>query len=168
VEKSVELRSETASTVLNYPIRNSPGFTLVELAMILAVMAVFLAFSIPNMLAYRTKLILRGAGLQVSGDLTRARMEAIKQNCNIIISFNSPTEYSILVDTNCDNTHNPGETCTNRNLDEKYPGVKNIKVDTKNIFNSRGAMNRMRNIILQNQAGLVNISISLSGRIKLD
>jgi prepilin-type N-terminal cleavage/methylation domain-containing protein len=144
------------------------GFTLAELVMVLAVMALFLVLGIPNMMSYRAKSMLRGAGLQVSGDLTGSRMEAIKQNCNVIVDFSGPAEYKIVIDKNCNNSHDPGEIKIRRNLGEKYPSVECITLDSKNIFNSRGAMNRMRTLTLQNSGGRVNIRISLSGRIQLD
>ena len=147
--------------------RCKKGFTISELILVMALMTIFAALSAPGVLGFRAKCQLNGAARQVVGDLTAARMEAVKQSCNVILNFENPVEYSFVVDKNNNNAFDSGENKRTRNL-ESYPGVQNIRTDTKNIFNSRGAMRRMRTITLQNGKRQVNITISISGRIKMD
>lgn len=168
MEKGAELISGRSSVSSIPCLGNRTGFTLTEVVMALAVMSVLLGLGIPKMMSYRSKSMLRGAALQVSGDLAGARMEAIKQNCNVSVSFINATDYQILVDNNGNNSADPGEANLIKNLTDKFQGVYNIKADTRNIFNSRGAMGRMRTITLQNPSGMIHISVSISGRIKVN
>ena len=149
-------------------ISENSGFTLSELFIVLFIIGVCVAVGIPNFLRYNAKAHLNGAARQVMADLIAARMEAIKQNCNVIISFEDQYRYYMVVDKNGNNSYDVEEVKTIKDIAENYPGVKNIKTDTKNIFNAKGAMRRMRNIELQHGSDNVTIRISISGRIKIE
>ena len=147
---------------------NNSGFTVFELAVVIFIAGVCVAMGIPNFLQFASKAKLNGASRQVAGDLIAARMEAIKQNCNVIVGFQDQNRYYIVVDKNSNNSYDATESKIIRDLSDHYPGVKNIKADTKNIFNSKGAMRRMRTIELQNSSNTVKIRISIAGRVKID
>lgn len=148
--------------------KSDSGFTLIELLIILVIIGVIISISLPNLLIYLVKSRLNGAARQVATDLTAARMEAVKQNCLSIIGFETNHSYYIVIDKNSNQAYDVGEKKITKDLHNNYEDVINIKADTKNIFNSRGATDRHRNIELQNPAGKKTISVSISGRIKIN
>jgi type IV fimbrial biogenesis protein FimT len=148
--------------------KTDSGFTLLELLISLAIMAVICAVAVPNLLSYLVKSRLNGAARQVATDLMAARMEAVKHNCKSIIGFETDHTYYIVTDKNSNKAYDSGEPRIVKNLHDNYDDVINIKPDTKNIFNSRGAADRYRIIELQNPCGTKKISVSISGRVKIN
>ena len=153
--------------------QENEGYTAAELLVIIAVMGIMTAIALPNLLNYMAKSRLNGAAMTVYSDLMGARMKAVQLNCKVIVNFETAgpsagKEYFIIFDKNGNNCHDTDETKIVKNLAENYPGVMNIKHDTKNIFNSRGALSRMRNIILKNESGERTIRVSIAGRVKIE
>lgn len=65
------------------------GFTLVEMMMVLAVMAIIVTTAVPSMNSYRDINRLRGSTGQLFSDMQYARSESIKRNANISVSVTS-------------------------------------------------------------------------------
>ena len=146
--------------------RKDSGFTLIELIVIIAIVAVFAAIAVPNFLSYMPKHRLNGAARQVMGDLMAARMKAVSQNCDVAVTFASGNpEYEIWTDSNNDGNKDPGEVTT-KNIQSNYYDV--IISSTNNInFSSRGTAS-LSGIILTNSAGSTKkVTVLLSGRVKI-
>ncbi len=68
---------------------NTRGFSLIEMMVVIAIVAVGTAIAVPNYLVYRDKSNLRGAASVLKGDLYRAKITAIKNHTSITVQFNS-------------------------------------------------------------------------------
>ena len=149
--------------------RKDSGFTLIELIVIIAIVAIFAAIAVPNFLSYMPKYRLNGAARQVMGDLMAARMKAVKLNHRVKVFFYSNYQYKI-----CDDTDNSG-TVADGEGDVQLRDIQNeysdVTFDSSNppdpVFSSRGTATTTT-ITLQNSSGSKSITISIAGRVKIN
>ncbi len=73
---------------------DNKGFTLLEVMIVIAIVAIGTAIAVPNYLGYRSKSQLRSAANILKGDLYRAKITAVKNNTNITVQF-SENNYTI-------------------------------------------------------------------------
>lgn len=79
------------------------GFTLVELVVTLAVMAVLLGLAVPSFIALRQRSTLAGTGEQVLGFWNQARLEAAKRNQMVKVGvFEDSGEFCLGADVTTD------------------------------------------------------------------
>jgi len=145
------------------------GFTLIELMVIIAIMAVSAGIAIPNFLSYMPKHRLNGAARQVMGDLMAARMKAVKLNHRAKVFFYSDHQYKICDDADNNGTVADGEgDVLLRDIQTEY---SDVTFDSSNppdpVFSSRGTATTTT-ITLQNSSGLKVITISIAGRVKIN
>ncbi|MDP1708618.1 MAG: GspH/FimT family pseudopilin [Gammaproteobacteria bacterium] len=69
------------------------GFSLIELMVTIAVLAVLLGIAIPSFQSMLEKQRLVGAAEQLYEDLQYARTEAIKRNANVFVSFTTGSNW---------------------------------------------------------------------------
>ena len=101
-----------------FTMRNERGFTLVELITTMAILSIVAATAVPNFTAWKTSYQIRSESERVHMDLRLARMTAIKNNNNVVVTFLPTTHtYSILNDTNGNGTADTGESLNTRTLD---------------------------------------------------
>jgi type IV fimbrial biogenesis protein FimT len=111
------------------------GFTLMELMITIAVIAILVAIAAPSMSGLLERRKVHGAGEKLFADLTFAKTEAIKRNNTIRVSFtgNGATWcYGIAVNTACDCT---ASDCTIDGVlqvtdQDDFPGVSVIADST--------------------------------------
>lgn len=96
--------------------RNSRGFTIIELIVVIAIMGVLMAIAIPNFSQWTTNYRLKAAAREIYSNFQKARIEAIKTNSNVVVSFNLGADtYQVFVDnggttgTASDDTQNGDE-----------------------------------------------------------
>jgi prepilin-type N-terminal cleavage/methylation domain-containing protein len=63
------------------------GFTLIEMLMVVAIIVILAAVSLPNIGGFIRNYKIKGAAQQVAGEIQQARMKAITQNVNAGITF---------------------------------------------------------------------------------
>jgi type IV fimbrial biogenesis protein FimT len=147
------------------------GFTLIEMMIIIAILAIFAAIATPNFLSYLPKSRLNGAARQVMGDLMAARMKAVSQNCDVTVTFASGNpEYKIWTDSNNNDTIDSGEEIT-KNIQSNYYDVIISSTTNNNIkFSSRGTASPLGETIitLTNSVGSTKVNVSLTGRVKIE
>ena len=73
------------------------GFTLLELIVVIAVIAIIAGIGIPNLITWRNNVKIRGATNNLRGDMELAKMKAIRENAYVVVQFASD-EYTIFVD----------------------------------------------------------------------
>ncbi len=145
------------------------GFTLIELIVIIAIVAIFAAIAVPNFLSYMPKHRLNGAARQIMGDLMAARMKAVSQNCDVAVTFASGNpEYEIWTDSDNDDIEDSGEVIT-KNIQSNYHDVT-IDTDRNIKFSPRGTASSYGIIALSllNSAGSKNVKVHITGRVKIE
>ena len=79
--------------------RKNAGFTLVELLMVIGIMGVIAAVTIPGYLAFIPNYRLRAAAEELQGDIQFAKIRAIKLGVVVSIRVNTATDtYTMFVD----------------------------------------------------------------------
>ena len=69
--------------------RNNAGFTIGELMIAIAIIAVLSAIAVPNMIGWRERAKLRGASENLRGDLQWAKIRAIRDHDDVSVVFDS-------------------------------------------------------------------------------
>ncbi len=67
--------------------KNEKGVTFVELMIVVAVIAIMVAFSVPAIIQWMPDYRLKKAGRDIYSNFQRARAEAIKRNTDVVFSF---------------------------------------------------------------------------------
>lgn len=85
------------------------GFTLLELLVVLGLLGVLLALGLP--LLSPNRLALDSAARSLAAQVTRARLEAIRQNAfaGLHVFTNGDGGYAVFVDRNGNRAYDPGE-----------------------------------------------------------
>ena len=145
------------------------GFTLIEMMMVIAIIAIMSAVAIPAFMSMLPGMRLNGAARQVMTDLMAARMDAVKQNNRFRVFFNSPgtNQYQILDDDDNDGTADTGEAITTKNIQDNYSDVTFSSTNNP-IFTPRGTATSLPTITLQNPSGTKSVSVSIAGRVKIE
>lgn len=79
--------------------RRDSGFTLTEMMVTIAVVAIFASIAVPNFMAWLPNYRLRSGTEEIQSTLQLTRIEAIKQNATATVSFNTGNEtYQATVD----------------------------------------------------------------------
>jgi len=136
---------------------HSKGFTLMELVITLAVLAILLTIATPSLDMFSSAYKLRGAAREVATDLQFARLLAVKENKNIQVAFN-PTSYQVV-------RVSDGTVAKARNLSTDYPNttLTNISIT----FDSRGDSSA-NTVTVTNPRGAKNITVNSTGRVKIE
>ena len=149
--------------------RNSSGFTVIELMVIIAIVATLAAIAIPNFIGWLPKRHLQSSASDVQAAINLAKMTAIKENTNVDLEFDPNTEKYKISYTDLDRDGNPFlRTFRDKRLS---PGI-NLQstdfTDNKLTFTSRGLAMEGGDIILKNKRGeerKINVTITGMSRI---
>ena len=101
--------------------RKNSGFTALELATTIAILAVIAALAMPPYLRWNRTRRLEGAVVNLTSDLEMAKMRAIRENTFVVIQF-SADSYSIALEdvVNGDITFTGDVSATANNLSGTY------------------------------------------------
>ena len=147
-------------------LQNNQGFTLLELVLATCIIGVLAQFVAMDMLGQMPQRRLRGATQQMTWDLMRARMRAIKLRHNVQVTFVDAQTYTIWMDTNHNGLTDSGEEEV-QNIHTKYRGV-NVTSTSNLTFNSRGASPNAATITLTNAKGSKVIAVNVAGLIQAE
>ena len=132
------------------------GYTLYEIIVVMAIIAVVSAISIFNYMAWIPGIRLNGAARQVMSDLVAARMASVKENVNVVVMHLDNHRYSVAVGNGAARI---------QDLKPDYPGTTlNF---TSVLFSSRGTTSP-RTLTLQNSGGTKTITVAITGRVKIN
>lgn len=144
--------------------RHSPGFTLIEFAIVIAVIGILFLIAVPNVGPFSNGYRLRGATREIATDLQFARVLSIKENQDFRVTFSSNAYQVIRVAD--------GNAVKNRSFSASYPGVTLTSVSVT--FDSRGTLDPSKNsgansitVSVSNPGGTKNIRVA-RGRVKIE
>jgi type IV fimbrial biogenesis protein FimT len=147
------------------------GFSLPELAVIVAVVAILSAIALPsiqNVLAQRR---LNGVAIELLGDLTNTRAQAVGMNQWVALRIDNDHQYTVFRDINKNGTVDTGESITTKDIYPTYPGVVfSTSPGTVFTFDTNGTRRTESpdTLALTGSAGSKSIAISSAGRIKIN
>lgn len=81
--------------------QKNSGFTIVEVTIVVAIMAIVAAFAIPSMLGSRSDAKLRGVVANLKGDLNTAKMMAVRENALVVVQFET-SRYEVFIHNGVD------------------------------------------------------------------
>ena len=152
-------------------IRNTDkrGFTLVEMMIVIAIMAILAAIAAPSFQTYMAQRRLNGTARQVMTDLMAAKMKAVSLNQNVKVSFESNPIYQIWNDANGDGTVDVDEgDDIERNIHPDYHDVTLSMGEINYImFYPRGTASN-RTVTATSSTGSKTITTSIAGRVKIN
>jgi len=88
--------------------KKAGGFSIFELLIVIAIVAVVAAIVTPNVIGWRTRAQLRAATGNLKADLEMAKINAIKENNFVAIKFDS-NAYEVFIDKSDDGTREADE-----------------------------------------------------------
>lgn len=149
-------------------ITNHKGVTLVEIVIGTAIMALLAEFAAVNFIGQLPTRRLNGAIQQVVWDLRAARMRAINQNQNVIVTFISDHEYAIGPDLNNNGVLDGAESET-IDIRSQYASITfTDPLPAPFTFNPRGLSNISPVVTLTNHRDTRRVTVTLVGHVEVD
>jgi len=118
--------------------KTNRGFTLIEIMVAIAIVAILATIAVPNMVGWRTKQRLAAAVSDVHDAIKAARSSAIKNNTTVVIQFQLPNRFTVFADDDGDGSQDSGERTilsgsfqNDINMNTSFPGHRLT-------FNGRG------------------------------
>ena len=104
--------------------RQERGFTLVELMVTVAILAIIAAIAVPSYREYIPKVRASGAARELFTQIQLARQKAITKNNDYVITFDvSDDSYTIYNDEDSNGTLETGEVEKPIQMDEQHSGI---------------------------------------------
>jgi type IV fimbrial biogenesis protein FimT len=152
---------------------NKWGFSLIEVVVTIAILAILSAIAIPSMIGWRGERQLRGAINSLLGDFQLARTKAIRNSDVVAVSFDTATKsYLVFRDENENGVLDAGE--------EQYRSVNlpsNIEIDSVSFsggdpwasYDPRGIPKKFGSLTLSNSNGsTLKIIMNRVGRLRIE
>jgi len=146
--------------------KKSAGFSIFELLIVIAVIAVVSAIVTPNIISWRNNAKLRGAADNLKGDLQMSKARAVRERTPVTVTFTA-TNYQVTY------TDKNGNVQTVRN--RKLPAGVRVDLDNtgfgamgdKTEFNGRGIPVAGSARLVNTKGAQKSIVVSTLGRIRI-
>lgn len=141
-----------------------------EVMTTMVILAILGAIAIPQFLAQMPTYRLNGVARFVMGELMWARMKAVQENNQFVVSFPTATSVTILDDTNGNGGADGGEWTRTRDLLTDYPGVtlsKNV-AHPNPTFSSKGTAGGTTEITVTNGSGSRTVTVNIAGNVTIN
>jgi type II secretion system protein H len=143
------------------------GFSLFELLVVIAVIAVVSAIVTPNIISWRSNAKLRGAAGNLKGDLEMSKARAVRERTPVTVTFTA-TNYQVSY------TDKDGNARTLRN--RQLPAGVRLDLDGTGFgwmgdqtrFNGRGIPVAGSAVLVNTKGDQKNIIVSALGRIRVE
>ena len=153
-------------------LRQKDGFSLFELLVVVAIIAVVSAIVTPHIIGWRNSAKLRGAVGNLKGDLEMAKINAVKENNFVAVLFD-PAGYRVFVDRANFWIHDADEPLLRKRqlpagvaFDFGHPNWGFTNNRTR--FNSRGRAGIAGTaVIINNRGEQSHVIVSTLGRIRV-
>lgn len=154
------------------------GFTLVEVMVVIAIIAIMSGIAIPNFISWLPDYRLRSAARDIVSCMQLTKLRAVKENANAIVVFGSNT-YEAFFDNGAG-----GGNAGDRTKDAGEPGIKNaalpagIELSNNNGnsaatlnfgFSSKGLSTGNGTLLIENnKSNSITIALSNAGNIHVE
>ncbi|NUO08118.1 MAG: GspH/FimT family pseudopilin [Candidatus Brocadia sp.] len=146
---------------------NQRGFSLIEMIVVVAILAISTGIAIPVYIAMKPSIRLNGATRQIMGDLMWARMQAISQNNEFKVFFLDNHRYLILDDDITENGNiDDGELIIKKDIHDEYYDVT-FNSTNEPIFHPRGNASNLATITITNFSGTKTVAVAITGQVKI-
>jgi type II secretion system protein H len=147
--------------------KKNGGFSLFELLVVIAVIAVVSAIVTPNIISWRSNAKLRGAAGNLKGDLEMSKARAVRERTPVTVTFTA-TNYQVSY------TDKDGNARTLRN--RQLPAGVRLDLDGTSFgamgdrtrFNGRGIPVAGSAVLVNTKGDQKNIIVSTLGRIRIE
>ena len=78
--------------------QDAAGFTILQIAIVVAIIAIFTSFALLTLSSTRASLHLQNSVRQLSSYLEKARLDAVRRHASSTVAFTSPSTYDITMD----------------------------------------------------------------------
>lgn len=150
--------------------KNESGFSLFELMIVIAIVAILSVIAIPNFLSWRDNANLRGSAFNLKSDFELAKMRAIRGGGNVAIAFNG-NRCEVFLDTDGDYTRDttpsPGETLITSRVLDNITVNANFGGSPQTAFNNRGIVLRTGNVRLTQKGTTIQIGLNRIGLVEI-
>ena len=137
--------------------KHSPGFTVIELIVVLAIVAICLAIAMPDIATFSSGYKLRAVAREVATDLQLTRLLAVKENKTFQVIFGSNSYQVIRL--------SDGIVAKSRSFGPDYPDLNLTNVSIT--FDPRGSSNG-NTVTVANTKGTKNVSVAPTGRVVIE